>query len=124
MNELTSDPEYASGRRSFPRTLELKDATLIAEKLQEAIEDGTTVRARKAAEAGHRIACGAGCNYCCEQPIMVWLAEAMLVVQHLERPENVRVKEAFLAAYPAWRDAVGDGVERIAELTAADRKEE
>jgi Fe-S-cluster containining protein len=120
MNELTSDPAYINGRRSFPRTLTREDATLIAGKLQDAVEDGTAVRARKAAEAGHPVACRAGCTSCCEQPIMVWLAEALRVVDHLQRPENVRVKEAFLAAYPAWREAMGDGIDRIAELTQAD----
>jgi Fe-S-cluster containining protein len=124
MNELTSDPAYVTGRRTYPRTLRREDATLITGKLHEAIDEGAEVRGKKAEEAGHVVACKPGCNYCCEQPVLVWLPEALRIAEHLARPENGWAKDAFLSAYPAWRDAVGDGLTRIAELTAADRKAE
>jgi Fe-S-cluster containining protein len=119
MNDLTSSPDYVSGRRAYPRSLDPGDATLITRKVHEAIDEGTEVRARKARESGHTIACAPGCHACCEQPILAWLPEVLRVVEHLERPEHASVKAAFLAAYPRWREALGDDVARIAELTAA-----
>jgi Fe-S-cluster containining protein len=123
MSDLTSSPDYVSGRRAYPRTLGAPDATLITRKLHEAIDEGTEVRARKASESGYRIACAPGCNACCEHPILVWLPEVLRVVEHLERPENAGVKQAFLLAYPRWRAAIGEDVERIAELTATGDRE-
>jgi Fe-S-cluster containining protein len=115
MNELLSDSAYATGDRAFSRPVAAGDATLISRKLQEAVEEGTEVRARKAAEAGMIMACAKGCNTCCEHPILVWLPEAMLVAEHLRRPENAAAREAFLAAYPRWSAAVGDSLERAAD---------
>ena len=114
MNELVSDRAYAVGDRPFPRPVSEADATLISRKLQEAVEEGTEVRTRKAVEDGLTIACSMGCNACCQQPILIWLPEAMVVAEHLRQPENADVREAFLAAYPAWRAAVGDALEECA----------
>jgi Fe-S-cluster containining protein len=115
MNELLSDRAYATGDRPFPTRVSPADATLIGRKLQEAVEEGTEVRSRKAMEEGLSIACSMGCNACCQQPILVWLPEAMVVAEHLRQPENAAVRDAFLAAYPAWRAAVGDSLERAAD---------
>jgi Fe-S-cluster containining protein len=117
MTEL-SKPDHVSGRRAFPRTLDPADAMFIAGKLQEAVDEGCEVRARKIAEDGMKLACGPGCNYCCEQPILVWLPEAMRVAAWLERPENAAAREAFLEAYPVWRDRIEADVQRVGESTA------
>jgi Fe-S-cluster containining protein len=119
MNELAADVAYARGERRFEGKISAADATFISARLLEAIDDGTEVRARKAREAGLTIACAPGCAFCCEQPILVWLPEALVVAEHLSRPENAEAKEAFLARYPAWRDAVGEGLEQIAAATEA-----
>jgi Fe-S-cluster containining protein len=42
----------------------------------------------------------------------------MRVAEFLARPENEAARARFLAAYPAWKEAMGDAPERIAELTA------
>lgn len=118
MNQLLSDRAYATGDRPFPHPVSPDDATFISRKLQEAVEEGTEVRARKAEEAGLTIACKMGCNACCMQPILVWLPEAMAVAEHLREPENAAAREAFLAAYPAWRAAVGDSLERAGDAGA------
>jgi Fe-S-cluster containining protein len=115
---LESDPGYATGRRAFPRTLERADATLIAERLSDAVDEGAARRAEKGAAQGMHLACAPGCSACCEQLIMVWLPEALRAAEHLARPENAAAREAFLAAYPAWRERMGDAPERVAELTA------
>ncbi len=117
MNEL-SDPSFASGRRAYPRTLDPDDAMFIAGKLQEAVDEGTEVRARKAAAEGMTIACGEGCTYCCEQPILVWLAEALRVADWLRRPENAASQRAFLAAYPLWREQIGADTEAVGDAGA------
>lgn len=124
MNELSSDPGYISGRRSYPRTLAPADAIAITEKLHGAIDERAELRSREAQSSGHTVACKVGCNYCCEQPVLVWKPEALRIAEWLRRPENAAAKEAFLAAYPAWCAAVGDSLEKIADLTAADRKTE
>lgn len=121
---LESDPGYMTGRRAFPRTVDPADATLIAERLSDAIDEGTAARDRKAALDGYRLACAPGCSSCCEQLIMVWLPEALRVVELLERPENRAAREAFLAAYPEWRARAGDAPQRVAELTAAGKVDE
>jgi Fe-S-cluster containining protein len=118
VEELTSDVSYATGRRAFPRTLAPEDARVISQKLQEAVEEGTQVRARKATADGLQIACAPGCNYCCEQLVMVWLPEALRVAEHLRRPENEAARAAFLAAYPRWKEQIGEAPEEIGELTA------
>jgi Fe-S-cluster containining protein len=118
VTELMSDAGYATGRRAFPRTLVPADALLVSQKLQEAVDEGTTVRAQRAAADGLTIACGPGCNYCCEQLVMVWLPEAMRVADFLRRPENQAARQAFLDTYPRWRAQMGDKPELIADLTA------
>jgi hypothetical protein len=120
MRELESDPAYARGDRSYEGEVSPDHVVLIAEQLLEAIDEGTAVRARKAEAAGVHIACGAGCHYCCEQPILVWLPEAMVVARFLERPENAAVKQGFLERYPGWRAAVGEGLERMADRSEAE----
>ncbi len=123
LEELTSDVSYATGRRAFPRSLAAADAMTLSRKLQEAVEEGTEVRARKAAEEGMKIACGPGCSYCCEQLVMVWLPEAMRVAEFLLRPENEAARATFLENYPRWRDQIGDADTHIAELTATHQTE-
>lgn len=116
---LESDAGFATGRRAFPRTLDPADATLIAARLSDAVDEGTAARAHKGALDGMRIACSAGCSSCCEQLIMVWLPEALRVAEFLAEPEHRDAREAFLAAYPEWRERTGDAAARVADLTAS-----
>lgn len=117
MNEL-SRPDHVSGRRAYPRTLDPADATFISASLQDAVDDGCRVRERKIVEDGSVLACGPGCTYCCEQPILVWLPEAMLVADWLSRPENQEARDAFLEAFPAWNARVGADTARVGVVTA------
>ena len=117
MNEL-SNPDYVSGRRSYPRTLDPDDATFIAGTLQGAVDDGCEVRAKKIADDGMKLACSLGCTYCCEQPILVWLPEAMRVAEWLGRPENAEALRGFLEAYPGWHERIGEATAKVGETTA------
>ena len=51
--------------------------------------------------------------------VMVYRPEALAIVAWLNQPENQAAREHFLAAYPAWRAAVGDTPERLSRLFTA-----
>jgi hypothetical protein len=118
VGELISDDGYVTGRRAFPRSVAKADAVLISEKLQDAVEQAATARSAEAARMGLKIACSAGCDYCCAQLVMVWLPEAMRVAEFLKLPENTAAREGFLARYPAWKERVGDAGDRMGTITA------
>jgi Fe-S-cluster containining protein len=117
IDELVSDPGYASGRRSFPRTVAPEDAITIAAALTNEIDKGCAARAQVAERDGVTIACGRGCNGCCQEPIIVYRPDSLRVAAWLSRPENSAAREAFLAAYPIWKGQVGDGPAQLAALT-------
>ncbi len=108
VNELASDPGYASGDRKLGRRVSPADVATIAGGLQEEVDAGVAARAESIVAQGMTIACKVGCNGCCEEPIMVYRPEAIQVAHWLDRPENAEARAAFRAAYPAWRDQVGD----------------
>lgn len=118
VEELGSDPAYASGRRSFPRTVTPGDAMAIAAGLNAEVDKGCDARARAATRDGVKIACARGCNGCCEEPILVYRPESLRAAAWLAQPENAAARERFLAAYPIWKGRAGDGPERLAALTA------
>lgn len=113
IDELLSNPGYIDGRRRFPRTVTPEDALRIAGMLQDEIDAGTDARAGAARTRGLRIACAAGCNACCEQPIIIYLPEAIRIAAWLELPENAAIRRGFLERYPAWRERAADHFEAI-----------
>jgi hypothetical protein len=115
VQDLASNPDYASGRRRYPRTVSADDAADIAEALHEQVDKGTTARAETAKRQLLVIACDRGCNTCCEEPIMVTLPEALSVARFLRRPDQAAVRAGFLERYPAWRATVGDNLTKLAE---------
>src|ERR1041384_4842833 len=100
MSELASDPGYATGERKFPRRVSLDDAAVIAQALQDEVDKGVEARAAAIAAQGQVVACKRGCNACCEEPIMIFRAEAARVARWLDQPENAETRAAFRAAYP------------------------
>jgi len=119
VDQLLSDDAYASGRRSFPRTVTPDDAVEITRYAHDQIDAGTRARAEAAQRNGFRIACGRGCRKCCAEPVHVYAAEALAIARWLDLPENAAARAAFLEAYPRWREAVGDAPERLSDLAAA-----
>jgi hypothetical protein len=113
VDELASDPGYATGARKFGRRVSNTDADAIAGALQHEIDRGVEARGEQIAQQGLQLACKRGCNGCCEEPIMVFRPESMRVVRWLERPENAEVRAAFRAQYPAWRDKVGSTPDKL-----------
>jgi Fe-S-cluster containining protein len=119
MAELISRREYVTGEAAFPRALAVEDARAISADIHQAIDLGSRKRAELAAAQGHPIACRAGCSACCEQLVMIWAPEAELVAAWLAEPEQAAVKEAFLEAYPRWRDESAAAIALVEERTAA-----
>lgn len=115
VTQLDSDARYALGSRRFPGYVTVDDSVDIAAALAVEFDEGTAMRARHAAAQGMHIACKSGCNACCKIQVVVYAPEAQRIARYLNQPENAARKDAFLAAYPAWRDQLGDGPERLAE---------
>jgi Fe-S-cluster containining protein len=104
LEEVVSNPGYAEGRRSFPRTVTPYDALTVTAMLHATVDAGCEARADTARARGLTIAC----------------TEAIRIAEWLELDEQRATREAFLAAFPAWRERAGDGFERI---TAASGQE-
>jgi Fe-S-cluster containining protein len=120
VEELASDPGYASGARKFPRRVSLDDAVTIAGGLQDEVDAGVAARDAQIASQSLVLACKRGCNGCCEEPIMIFRPEAARVARWLEQPENAAVRDAFRAAYRTWKAAVGDMPAKLSQLSAGD----
>lgn len=120
VKDLASGPAYATGRRTFPRRVSLDDAATIASGLQAEVDIGVEARAATIAAQGMVLACKRGCCGCCEEPIMIFRPEAAQVARWLAQPENAEVRDAFLAAYPDWKQRVGDTPAKLSALFSGD----
>jgi hypothetical protein len=118
-NELASDPDYVSGARRYAGTVSPDDAADIAAGLQRQMDEAAEARAEFAAARGMPLACGAGCTGCCEEPVVVFLPEAIHIARWLARAENAAVRAAFETAYVTWRERSGETPARLAEAFAA-----
>jgi hypothetical protein len=118
-HELASDPEYVTGRKRYPGTVTPDDAAEIAAGLQRQMDDAADARAEHAAARGLPLACGPGCTGCCEEPVMVFLPEAIAIARWLGLPENAAARDAFLEAYRSWRERAAEIPARLADAFAA-----
>lgn len=116
VTKLDSDARYALGSRRFPGYVTVDDAVDIAAAFAAEFDEGVALRKKYAEQQGLHIACKLGCNACCRIQLVVYAPEAQRIARWLLEPKNTAVREAFLAAYPAWRAQLGDGPERLAEL--------
>jgi Fe-S-cluster containining protein len=116
VNDLASDVRYATGERKFPRRVSMVDAVTIASGLQDEVDIGVEARTGAIAAQGLVLACKRGCTGCCEEPIMIFRPEAVQVARWLDQPENAAAREAFCAAYPDWKQRVGDTPARLSAL--------
>lgn len=69
-------------------------------------------------EIGARMACHKGCNACCISPVLVTEGEAVAVAEWLK--DNPAVRAQYEAAYPAWRDKLGELVAEASQPRDAD----
>jgi Fe-S-cluster containining protein len=116
VTQLDSDPRYALGSRRFPGYVTNDDAVDIASAFAAEFDEGAAMRGKYAAQKGLQIACKSGCNDCCRIQVVVYAPEAQRIARYLLEPAHAAEREAFLAAYPAWRAQLGDAPERLAEL--------
>lgn len=117
--ELLSDPGYLSGRTRFPRRLSRDEGADLAGALAEQVDRAAAARSDTAARQHLPIVCDRGCSACCEEPVLVFLPEAAAIARWLMREDNRAARDAFLAAFPAWQKATGDGPARLAERAAS-----
>ena len=119
MQALVSRRGYVEGDERFPGEVTRADATAIAADVQRALDLAAEQRDQVARRQGTPVACGPGCNACCEQLVMIWVGEAELIADWLDEPAQAEVKRAFLEAYPRWLEASAAAIARVLELTAA-----
>jgi Fe-S-cluster containining protein len=124
LRELAADNGYNTGAKQFPRRVGDDEAVELARHLQSQVDRGVESRAEYAARRNDVIACARGCNACCDFLVMIYLPEAKSVARWLEQPENAATKAQFLAAYPRWRERIGEGPELLGDLAVAGKTEE
>lgn len=122
INELGEDLDGYATHRRFPRELPLEEAVEIAEFLHEQVDHAVEARAQAIARSSLKVACTRGCNGCCEEPIMVFRPESARVARWLAQPEQTAVREAFVAAYGAWNERIGDALATLSQLHVTDPK--
>lgn len=108
----------AGQRRRLPVVQPVEVAGLV-EILHDQLDHAIELRDSEAAATGVVIACSRGCNACCHLPVVMGEHEAVAIALWLRQPEHAEVKQRFLAKYPAWRDKLGDRIERIGEVGAS-----
>ena len=94
------------------------DVVAIAAHLGAQVDRAAEARAEAGARQHLPIVCERGCTGCCEEPVMVWAPEAQAVARWLMEPAHADARARFLAAFPAWQKAAGDGPRRLAERYA------
>lgn len=122
LTRLTSDPGYAAGTRKFAPPITDDEAAAVAAGLAAGLELALKKRGDEAKKCGINVACARGCNACCDEPIIVYLPEALVIARWLARPEQSAVLAAFLEAYPVWKAAQGDHPEHLETLNADDSR--
>jgi Fe-S-cluster containining protein len=94
--------QAAQGRRRLP-VIQPGDAAAVCGHFHAQIDRGTEARAGAAAEAGHPVACRAGCHECCTNVPVVFAGEAVTIARWLLDPAQSAAREGFAARYPDWR---------------------
>ncbi len=117
-----SDPGFASGAKKLRGGLTDDEAAELAEALERDLEGGVAERAREATRRRLKIVCAKGCNVCCEEPVIVYLPEALAVARWLQSPGNAETRARFEENFRRWHDALGDRPEKLADLAAVDGK--
>ena len=80
--------------------------------------------ARRDAEIGARMACHKGCNHCCTSPVLTTEGEAVAIVEWLREPAHADVRARFEAAYPKWRNTLGELVAQAGDSRSAQETKE
>jgi hypothetical protein len=105
------------GRHVKLPVIQRSDAAALTNIMNEQLDDAIS---RRDAEIGSRMACSKGCNSCCVSPVLITEGEAVTIVEWLRQPEHADVRARFEAAFPAWRDKLGDLLARSADQRSAE----
>lgn len=89
--------------------LQRSDAAGLTSIMHAQLDD---VIAQRDAYLGDRLACRKGCDACCRAAVVVTEGEAIAVAEWLSQPEHADARARFEHAYPKWRDALGELVDR------------
>ena len=119
---LLSEEDYVTGKRRPPK-LDPADAVAMTRALGEQVDRGCAARDEVAAKQRLPVVCSRGCNGCCEELVMVFLPDAIAIARWLMEPDHHAARDAFLAAYPAWKKATGDGPQKLSDLFARNDRE-
>jgi Fe-S-cluster containining protein len=93
------------GMRVKLPVIQRADAAALTNMMHAQLDDAI---ARRDAQIGERMACAKGCNRCCTSPVLITDGEAIAIVEWLRQPEHADVRARFEAAYPTWRDKLGE----------------
>jgi hypothetical protein len=94
------------------------DAAIIAIGLQNQVELQEAARSKFAAQKGETIACELGCTACCENVVVVYRPEAVVIGDWLQGKDHAIARQKFLDNYPGWRSKVGDKLDEFHDLHA------
>ena len=111
----------SEGRVRLP-VVQPADAAGLVMVMHGALDDAIDERTRAATEAGHHIACSAGCSSCCVAPVLVTEGEAVTVAEWLKLEANAAIREQFVAAYPVWKRGLGTTVETMHSARTDDER--
>jgi hypothetical protein len=103
--------EAVSNRKKLP-VVQRADAAGLVGIMNAQLDE---VIAERDAQIGARMACKKGCNACCVSPVLVSDGEAVAVAEWLKQPANAAARARYEAAYPAWRDKMGELVTEAGE---------
>lgn len=67
-------------------------------------------------EQGQQVACGEGCNACCESLVRISYAEALVVADFLAQPAQAAARARFLERLPRWQEQAGDDPTHLSAL--------
>jgi Fe-S-cluster containining protein len=109
--------EREQGRQVRLPVIQRADAAALTNLMHGQLDDAI---ARRDSEIGSRMACSKGCNSCCVSPVLITEGEAIAIAEWLREPEHADVRARFEAAYPAWRDQLGDLLAQNADQRSAE----
>ena len=101
--------------------IQRSDAAALTNIMNAQLDDAI---ARRDAEIGPRMACSKGCNSCCKSPVLTTEGEAVAIVEWLRDPAHADVRARFEAAYPKWRDTLGDLVGQAGDTRTTEQTNE
>ena len=90
-------PTIGGGRFDY----HMRDISIAVDVFYDEMDKAIEMMGEEAERVNKPISCSKGCSHCCYQPVSCNIAEAILIVNHLN--ENGDTREHFNSKYKAWR---------------------